>query len=145
MLRKTVIALAATTLIGCSAGGTFSPLGSKSSGEQAQLAAYAATARYPGDAKPSTDLRAAALINPKSDAVKIVNLSDQPVRDANVWVNGTFVRKVNIVPAHGAVVLDRSEFFDASGQNMTKLNAPVHKVEIQTGDHLYALGDARTD
>ena len=37
--------------------------------------------------------------------MKIVNLGDQPIRDANVWVNTTFVHKVATIPSHGAVVV----------------------------------------
>jgi hypothetical protein len=146
MLRQTVTALALGALCccGCSSNGHFA-LGDKSSGEEAQLAAFAATAKYPSDLRPSNDINAAALVNPKNDAIKIVNTSDQPMRDVNVWVNGTFVHKVNVIPPHGAASMDRSDFFDASGQNMTKLNAGVSRVELQSGDHLYSLGLSRTD
>jgi hypothetical protein len=146
MLRQTFMALAfgALCCCGCNSNGHFA-LGDKSSGEEAQLAAYAATAKYPSDLRPSSDIHAAALVNPKNDAIKIVNTSDQPMRDVNVWLNGTFVHRVNVIPPHGAASLDRSEFFDTGGQNMTKLNAGVSRVELQSGDHLYSLGLSRTD
>jgi hypothetical protein len=54
MFRQTftTLALAALFCGGCSSNGHFA-LGDKSSGEEAQLAAYAATAKYPSDLRPS--------------------------------------------------------------------------------------------
>ena len=144
MIRHTVTVLALASLVGCSSSGGFKPFASGPDREEAaQLAAYAATAHYPADAKPSNDLRAAALIDAKGDEIKVANLSDQPMRDVNVWINGTFVHKVSVIPAHGSTNVDRKEFYDASGKSMAQLNAMVHRVEIQSGDHLYAIGDAR--
>jgi hypothetical protein len=144
MIRQTFTVLALASIVGCSSGSGLKPFASGPDREEAaQLAAYAATARYPADAKPSSDLRAAALIDPKGDEIRIANLSDQPLRDVNVWINGTFVHKVSVIPAHGTVTVDRKEFYDPSGKSMAQLNAMVHRVEIQSGDHLYAVGDAR--
>src|SRR5689334_12377619 len=108
MIRQSLTVLALASIVGCSSGSGFKPFATGPNREEAaQLAAYAATAHYPADAKPSTDLRAAALIDPKGDDVRVANLSDQPLRDVNVWMNGTFVHRVSVIPAHGSVTLDR--------------------------------------
>jgi hypothetical protein len=140
MLRQTFAAMALASIVGCSANSSFHPFASSNSGEQGQLAAYAATARYP-DAKPSSDIKAAVLINPRSNTVKVVNFSDEAIRDVNVWVNGSFVHRVGIIPSHGSVVLDREQFYDAAGENMSKVNSTPNRVDLQAGDHLYRLGN----
>jgi hypothetical protein len=35
--------------------------------------------------------------------------------------------------------------FDASGQDMAKLNSAIHEVELQAGDRLFALWTATMD
>ena len=142
MLRNTLAALALSTMVGCSASSTFQPLGSRGADEQAELASYAAKAQYPSDAKPSAEIKAGALIDSRENTVKIANFSDIPMRDVNVWVNGSFVYKVGMVPSHGTVVVKPDQLFDSSGQNMSKLKATPNRVELQTGDRFYSLGTA---
>ena len=145
MLTKSLAALALASIVGCSANSNFQPFASNGPDERAQFAAYAATAKYPTDMKASDDFKAIALINPGNESVKLVNYSDEPIRNANVWVNGTFVYKVGTIPSHGAVVVDRDQFYDGTGDTMQRLNATASRVEIQSGDHLYTLGSARTE
>ena len=142
MIRQTLATLALATVVGCSSGNM--PFTSGHVEEQSQLAAYAATAKYP-DAKPSSDIRAAALINPKDSEIKVVNFSDAPLRNVNVWVNGTFVHNVAIIPAHGATTIARENFFDGRGDNMSKMNVTASRVEVQTGDQLFNLGTVTTE
>ena len=144
MLRQTFAALALASVVGCSASTSFQPFASKGPDERAQLAAYAASTQYP-DGKPSTDIKAAALINPRDNSVKIVNFSDEGLRDANVWVNGSFLHKVGMIPSHGSVSLDRDQFYDAAGENMKKVNSTPNRVDVQVGDHLYRLGNVITE
>jgi hypothetical protein len=142
MIRQTLAALALATVVGCSNGNM--PFTSGHVEEQSQLAAYAATAKYP-DSKPSNDMRAAALINPKDSEIKVVNFGDAPLRNVNVWVNGTFVHNVAIIPAHGAATVARDNFFDGRGDNMSKLNVTASRVELQSGDQLFNLGTVTSD
>ena len=145
MLRYALAGLVLGTMAGCSSGGGISmPFASKGE-DRPQLAAYAASTHYPGDVKPSSDGKIAALVSPKGDSLRIVNFQDQPIRDANVWINRTFVHKVMTIPPHGSVELSRKQLFDASGQDMAKLNSAIHDVELQAGDRLFALWTATTD
>ena len=145
MLRYALAGLVLATMAGCSSsGGIKMPFASKGE-DRPQLAAYAASTHYPGDVKPSSDAKVAALISPKCDSLRVVNFQDQPIRDANVWINRTFVHKVSTIPPHGSVDLSSKQFFDASGQEMSKLNSGISEVEMQVGNQLYALWNARTD
>src|SRR5258708_20104907 len=100
MIRYALAGLVMATMVGCSSsGGIKMPFASKGE-DRAQLAAYAASTHYPGDVKPSSDARVAALISPKGDSVKIVNFQDQPIRDANICINRTFFHNVPTIPPH---------------------------------------------
>lgn len=145
MFSKSLAALALASVVGCSTSTNFQPFAANGPDERAQFAAYAATAKYPSEAKPSEDFKAIALINPKNESVKLVNYSDEAIRDANIWVNGSFVYRVGTIPSHGSVVVDREQFYDSNGETMRKLNSTANRVEVQLGDHLYRLGNARTE
>jgi hypothetical protein len=138
MLRQTFAALAFTTMVGCSANSNFQPFAAGRE-EQAQLAAYAASTPYPHDAKIEESHRAGALIDPKSDTVEILNFSDQPMRDVNVWVNGTFLRKVDVIPSHGTRTVTANQLYDASGHTLAALKGTPSRVELQADDRLWSL------
>lgn len=142
MIRQSLAAFALATLVGCSASSSINPFASRGGGEQAQMAAYAATAHYPSDARPSSDIHAGAIVDARENSIKVANFSDQPMRDVNVWVNGSFVYHVSMIPAHGSVTVNPDQMFDASGENMAKVKATPSRVELQTGDRLYSLGTA---
>ena len=143
LIRKSVITVGSAIAValfvaGCSTSAELDPFGKKpSESERTQLAAYAASADYPRDATASDDLRVAAVINRKNDTIRVFNFSDRPIQDANVWVNGAFVRKVPVIPPNGSVTLDRSTFYDATGRSLSGQSASANKVEIGWGDDLY--------
>ncbi len=145
MFRKSLASLALASVVGCSASSNFQPFASNGPDERAQAAAYAASSKYPEEMKVSEDFKAIALIHPKNESVKIVNYSDEAIRNASVWINRSFVYKAGTIPSHGSIVVDREQFYDASGETMQKLNAAANRVEIQVGEHLYRLGNARTE
>ena len=137
MLRTVLVSLAAISLAGCSAGASFNPpMGSNTSrDETAQLAAYAATSRYPADAKAKT---ANIAVLQKNDSIRLINFTNQPVRDANVWINGTFVQRVDVIPPNGSVRLSKARFFDNSGRALTTTQVGTDQVTVQEGDMLYS-------
>ena len=64
-----------------------------------ELAAYAGHATYPTTLPASQDLRAAAIVGPGKKYIKIYNFSTEPVRDADIWVNGAFVQHIDGIAA----------------------------------------------
>lgn len=139
MLRQTCAALVLATMVGCSAGGQISNPFASNKNEQAQMAAYAASTQYPTSVHAEEGRRAAAIIDPKNGSVEVMNFSDEPMRDVNVWVNGSFVRKVDVIPSHGTRTVTAGQFYDASGRNMATLKASPNRVELQSGDKLWGL------
>lgn len=137
MTRKTPMALLLMILAGCSTSASIdSQLGQNGQPEtRTQLAAHAATAQFPRDAKASDDLSIGAVAD--GDAIKIHNYSDRPLRDVNVWVNGAFVRQVASIAPMSIVTIRRSEFYDATGRTLAGQQTTVTRVQIQAGDTLY--------
>ena len=128
--------LAATALaafVGCSASTELEPFGGTSKAQAAQMAAYAATAKYPPAATPA-DLHVAVLM--KGDTIRLINFTGQAIRDANVWVNGTFVRKVDVIEPQGSIALPKNTFYDQSGHSLADISTANYRVTIQQGDSL---------
>ncbi len=144
MLRRIVrpiVLAAAVSLAGCSSGGGggFHPFAGNNEPDRAQLAAYAANTKYPGDAKPSTDFKGVALVNSDRHTLRIYNFGETPLTGVTVWVDKTYVAHTPAIAARGSVTLPMEEFYDGVGTNMLKSNFPVKRVQVQSGDQLYDL------
>jgi hypothetical protein len=98
--------------------------------------AFASTARFPSDMRASEDLRATAMIG--RDGIKIANATDQEIKDAKLWVDGTYVTQVNSIPAHSVVTVKRTELSDRSGNLPTDLQG-VKQLQLETHANLYNL------
>jgi hypothetical protein len=134
MFRNTLLVLAALAMVGCEASTKLDPFAKKD--EPAQLAAYAASAKYPADAQPKDDNRVAVLTH--GDDIRLVNFSKDPVRNVNVWVNGMFVHRVDLIPAMGSVTLNKSVFYDATGSPLSKAQTEPMRITLQDGNNLYS-------
>ena len=140
MLRHMLMTAALVSLVGCEASTAFKPtIGSSEKTETAQLAAYAATAKLPADARPSDDLRVAAVVDRSNGNIRLYNFTDKPLAIGNVWVNRTYVSKFDAVPARGYVTLPRSRFFDQTGQSLSSVSTPVENVWIQWDSDVYSV------
>lgn len=142
MFRQTLMSLSLAGLMGCAAGAElqnpFRGGTAQAQAEQAQMAAFAATAEYPrGEA--SDDLRAAALINRDGGTIRVINFTDEPIRNARVWVNGAFVQEVGTIPPNGSVTLRNDRFFNSDGQTLAQMNTAPVRVELQSDDKLHRL------
>ncbi len=138
MMRYALALASAMALIGC--GSSSGPLSQgPSEDQQAQLAAYAATNQYPTNMQASNNLQAAAILNKGGDTITIRNFSEQTLHNAKVWVNGAYVREVDVIPAHGSVVLNRGQFFNSAGRSLSDQNVSVANVQIQSSNQLYNL------
>ncbi len=140
MLRYTVVTLLLAGLLGCESGAPEQPLGKgPSESEQPQLAAYAARAEYPSEKTASTDLTAAAMVDRDHKTITLRNFSDKNLRNVHVWVDGTYVRLVNSIPAHGTVALSTAQFYDSSGRSLANQGSSISRVQVETEDALYTL------
>jgi hypothetical protein len=99
--------------------------------------AFASTARFPTDMRASDDLRATAMIVGR-DGIKIANATDQEIKDAKLWVDGTYVTQVNSIPAHSVVTVKRTALSDRSGNLPGDLQG-VTQLQLETHANLYNL------
>lgn len=123
MTRFLFTIVASTLLLGCSMGNR--------TDRAAERAAFAASATYPQQ-QPSTDLPALALIDRDDGTIRILNPTDQAIRDANVWVNGNFVARVDSIPPHGGVTLRREVFYNPAGRSLSDLTTPATTVQLDS-------------
>ena len=124
-------------MAGCS--GQISGTGDNEPSPEARMAAHAASMRYPSNMRPMTDWRAAALVDRRSGAIRVINFENRPIRDANIWVNQSFVHRVDSIPPNGYVVLSRGGFYDSAGNSLSNVNSSVTQVQIESGNNLYSL------
>lgn len=143
MIRQSIALTAVVSiaaLSGCQAGAQFDPqFGRTAAADRTQLAAYAASTEFPRDAEASDDLRAAALIDRRANTVRVLNFSDRPLRDASIWVNGSFVNRVDTIPANGSITIPSADFYDATGRSLSAQATTANVVQLQVGDDLYNL------
>jgi hypothetical protein len=99
--------------------------------DTAQLAAYAAVARYPAEATTRNDLLVAAIIDRQTGQINIYNFTDKPLAGGNIWINKTYVQKFGSVPARSHTTLMRDKFYDHSGQSLAAVNTPPDSVQLQ--------------
>ena len=146
MIREFLAVGAVAAIVGCSAEIKRVGGGDKQAAKQAeidqrtQLAAFAAREenQYPST-RPTDDVRASAVVDAESGALKIYNFSDEPLTDVKVWVNGQYLHRVDRIPAGASVTLDRSQFYDREGMNLAQRTTPINQVQIQSGDRLQNL------
>lgn len=141
MLKFILPLAAATMLVGCESSMSIQPTASSSRQETAQLAAYAANANYPQNARASynQDWRVGATVQ-KND-IRLMNYSDHAIDNVNVWVNGTWVRHLDNLPPKGSVTLSTSDFYNQNGRVLSESNFPLEtaRIEIQNGNNLYSV------
>lgn len=99
--------------------------------------AFASTARFPTDMRASDDLRATAMIVGR-DGIKIANATDQEIKDAKLWLDGTYVTQVNSIPAHTVVMVKRTALSDRNGNLPADLQG-VKQLQLETHANLYNL------
>ena len=134
MIRHTFTTLAMAAAVAGLAGCSSSGSGHVTEMGPTQLAAYSARTQFP-ETRPTDSLRTAAIVN--KDAIKIYNFSTQPVGDAKVWVNRSFVIHIPGIAPQSKVVVKSSQLYDSMGNTLSDQKADVSSVQLQTADGFY--------
>jgi len=100
----------------------------------AELGAYAGSHPYPSSMPTREDLKAAAIVNAEQGLIKIYNFSSDPIREADVWVNQSYVRHVSAIPPNASITIPMIDLYNGVGQMFSARGEHVSRVEIQT-DH----------
>lgn len=101
-----------------------------------ERAAYAATAKFPADAKAVAEVPLTASVDRDRNELVVRNDSDQALNNVNVWVNGQYVAWVGQIPSHERVTVRMQSFSDAQGHTI-KDWADANSVQLQSGDRLF--------
>ena len=102
------------------------------------LAAYAASTSYP-NAHAEQAGQLGAIVEPNAKVIRILNFGQKEVDSCEVWLNGTFVYKVDSIPGEGYVSLHESNFYDHDGHAFSDTQSTPTKIELRSGDHLWSL------
>jgi len=138
MIRQGMIVLSALVLAGCTTSGERNPpTATRSQQEPTQLAAYAASVQFPSDVTASKDLRVAAVLNNDNGTIKIYNFSNQTLRDVRVWINHSFVFRLNTLVPNSSVIIHRDQLYDATGRTLASVQSTVRSIQLQTPEGLY--------
>jgi hypothetical protein len=148
MIRQALILGAAGLLAGCTAS-TTNPQGRSASTDvtppnvagnyssrEAEMAAFAARTQRPSGNARQSNYDAVVMGN---GAVMIVNPTDQSLSPGALWVNEKYVAQVPPIRPHATVTLDRGQFFDRNGHTMDWSAEKLDKLELQSGEQLYAV------
>lgn len=143
MLRQSLVLLAAVAAAGCGTD-MFGPSDSGRLAAQAptgaELAAYAGSRRFPATQPADNSLRAAAIVNHAQGVVKIYNFSDQPIQDADIWVNRSYVEHVRgIAPSSAPMTIRFADLYNGLGQRFSSQNGQIRSVQIESNGKLYTL------
>ena len=135
------IAIIVVIAIGGLLGGcTTNEVGRVGASPRAEIT-YAATAKYPGEARTSDAIQLTAVDDPDANVMTIYNVSDNAIGPGTIWVNGAFVHRIDGIPPRGAVEIKHIELIQAGPgtSDLDSVNQSARKVEIQTRDGLFTV------
>lgn len=109
------------------------------SGDAEHLAAFAASTPYPTDLKSQQAETIGAVVDPVTKVIRIFNFGHSPFTDVNIWLDSTYVYKLDSLPADSYVNTNMSDYYDHSGNSLGSAATTVSQVEVQTPNHLWIL------
>jgi len=96
----------------------------------------APTNTYPTGKTASDQLKVTALVDHDGNGLRVANASDKDIRDAKIWLDGSYFARVSSIPTRTTVTVDRKSFVNESGNSPSTLKG-VKSIQVQTGDTLY--------
>jgi len=140
-MRRTITALAvlgAGLLVGCSSPNDYTP-----SASSTNLAAYAATAKFPTNVEPTENAKITAIVNSGNGQLTVRNFGTGVLSNFNLWINQSYVVHVDHLDANSFKVFDPSLFYNSAGNSLSGQPADsIKKVQITTtaGDLINVQG-----
>jgi len=128
--------LAGGLLAGCSTGEV-----ARVEDEAREQISYAATAKYPGQARTSDAIKLTAVDDPDGRTLTIYNVTDNAIGPSTIWVNGAFVYRISGIAPRAAVQISHAELLQAGPGtgDLKALDQSARKVEIETADGLFTV------
>jgi hypothetical protein len=134
MLRTILTAsflASALALTGCAGSGTAksSTDGANIPNTPTELAAYAGNARFP-QTQPVVEQTIAAIVSRDKKTLKLYNFGKQPIRNVDVWVNGSFVKRIGGIAPQSNVVISTDEIYNGLGHTLASRGEEVSRVQL---------------
>jgi hypothetical protein len=106
-----------------------------------QAISEAAVAKYPGNPTVSRDMQLTAINYPEKKYLEIHNPGTTSVPPSTVWVNGSFMTKIDGIAPKSFAKVEHGQLLEAgpATNDLKTLNQPVAKVEIQTDRGLFSV------
>lgn len=149
MLTKSLTLVAILAMVGCASQSSQSPQARSAASQQPasqaqeptqeELAAYAGAHPYPTGEPARNDLRAAAIVAADQGVIKIYNFGTDAIRDADVWVNHSFVRHISGIAPGTSISLPMANLYNGLGQPFPSRGEHVNVVQIQQGNTMQTL------
>ena len=131
-MRRSIIALTTATLgmgllAACHSDNDYTP-----SATSTNLAAYAATAKFPTSAEPKENAKLTATVAPNAE-LTVRNFSSGVISNFNLWINQTYVLHVDHLDAGSFKTFDPSLFYNSAGNSLAGTTPDmIKKVQIST-------------
>jgi hypothetical protein len=155
MFPRNLILLGAMTLTGCGMKGMHPTAYADPSREAnrnavaeptaPELAAYAGHAKFPAEETAKTDLQVASILSADKSTIKIYNFSPDPLRNVDVWVNGSYIQHVDGISPQGSVLIHTNNLYNGLGKNFAGQSEPVSKVQISSDHGLFTTWGPASD
>jgi hypothetical protein len=153
MIRRTLIVLSIAALGGCSAWPQTGTSPSAADSDRAavatptseELAAYAGHSKFPADEQAKSDLQIASILSSDKSTIKIYNFTNDPLRNIDVWVNGSYVQHVAGISPQSSVLIHTDQLYNGLGKSFSGQSEPVSKVQVATDHGLYTLWGPASD
>jgi hypothetical protein len=97
------------------------------------MANLSATAEYPEKVKAMDDARLTAVVGQRDGGIRLFNASDEPIADAQAWVNGRYMLHVDRLGPHGMIQVHPGDFLSVDRAEMP-WGERVERVEVLVGE-----------
>jgi hypothetical protein len=103
-----------------------------------ELAAYAGNARFPAT-QPTFDQTLAAIVSRDKKQLTIYNFGRQAIRNVDVWVNGSYVKRIGGIAPQSKVAINTSEIFNGLGHTLASRGEELARVQLDEGGRLVTV------
>ena len=102
---------------------------------------YAARTKYPGNPTAMPEMprvQAAAIDHRGQNEIEILNLGNNAIPASTVWVNGSYLTRIDAIPPKGSAVVKYGQLLEAGAgtQDLKMAKQSPNKIELQTSDGL---------
>ena len=121
--------IVAIAVVGCGSANEYKP-----AAQPPQLAAYAASLKYPLDTAAMDNPKLTAIVDGGANQLTLHNYGDGAIENVNLWLNQSYVLHVDKIPAGGYRIFNMGDFYNSGGNN-DLAGKDVKRVQVETTDN----------